>query len=157
MPAMSQAERRQAAMAEVTRRVGVDEAMIQRLVETFYADIRADPLLGPIFHARVADWDAHLSRMRAFWSSVALGSAAYSGTPMEKHLPLQVDARHFDHWLTLFRATARATCPPLAADHFIERAERIAASLEIGVATHLGAPPAGRLRRPDAEVYLPSA
>jgi hemoglobin len=53
---------------------------------------------------------------------------------MQKHLPLPVDARHFDRWLALFEATARELCPPKAADHFIERACRIAESLELGIA-----------------------
>jgi len=58
----------------------------------------------------------------------------YHGTPMVKHMPLPVDADHFDRWLDLFEATARQICPPQAAAHFIERARRIAASLELGIA-----------------------
>jgi hemoglobin len=53
---------------------------------------------------------------------------------MQKHLPLPVDARHFDRWLALFETTARELCPPTAADHFIELARRIAESLELGIA-----------------------
>ena len=48
------------------------------------------------------------------------------------HLPLPVDGRHFDRWLALFEATARELCPPQAADHFIERAQRIARSMGDG-------------------------
>ena len=76
--------------------------------------------------------------MCAFWSSVALMSGRYHGTPMVKHMPLPVDADHFDRWLELFEATARKLCPPKAADHFVERARRIAASLELGVASGQG-------------------
>jgi hemoglobin len=61
-------------------------------------------------------------------------SGVYHGRPMPKHLPLPVDAVHFDRWLELFEATAREVCPPAAADHFIERARRIAESLELGIA-----------------------
>jgi hemoglobin len=61
-------------------------------------------------------------------------SGRYHGAPMPKHLPLPVDAAHFDRWLELFEATAKEVCPPEAAEHFIERARRIAASLELGVA-----------------------
>ncbi len=53
-------------------------------------------------------------------------SGQYHGQPMRKHLPLPVDGRHFDRWLELFEPTARELCPPKAADHFIERAHRIA-------------------------------
>jgi hemoglobin len=76
---------------------------------------------------------------------------------MEKHLPLPVDSRHFDRWLGLFRETAREICPATAAEHFIERAERIAQSLEIGIAVRHGVllMQGDRLRRPDSDVYLP--
>ncbi len=126
--------RRAAVTAEIVARTGIDETMIETLVHAFYARVRADPLLAPVFAARIEDWDQHLARMCAFWSSVALLSGSYHGQPMEKHLPLPVDARHFDRWLALFRDTAHATCPPAAAEHFIERAERIATSLELGIA-----------------------
>ena len=72
--------------------------------------------------------------MCAFWSSVALMSGRYQGTPMAKHAPLPVDAGHFDRWLSLFETTAQELCPPQAATHFVELARRIAASLELGIA-----------------------
>ena len=117
---------------------GIDEAMIDALVEGFYARVRDDTLIGPIFAARIADWAPHLAQMKLFWSSIALSTGVYQGRPMPKHLPLPVDARHFDRWLELFEATARDLCPPAAADHFIERARRIADSLELGIATANG-------------------
>jgi truncated hemoglobin YjbI len=52
--------------------VGIDEPMIQLLVHTFYAFVRADPLLGPVFNRSILDWDAHLDKLCAFWSSVTL-------------------------------------------------------------------------------------
>ena len=72
--------------------------------------------------------------MCAFWSSVALMSGRYHGAPMPKHLPLPIDADHFDRWLALFEISAREVCPPEAEAHFVERARRIAASLELGIA-----------------------
>jgi truncated hemoglobin YjbI len=44
-------------------------------------------------------------------------SGRYHGQPMEKHLPLPVDSRHFDRWLALFDETAHDVCPPAAAAH----------------------------------------
>ncbi|MCS6625382.1 group III truncated hemoglobin [Roseibacterium beibuensis] len=128
------AARRAAIVDQIRTETGIDEAMIARLVDGFYDRVRADPLIGPVFNERIADWAPHLEQMRLFWSSVALMSGAYHGRPMPKHLPLPVDARHFDRWLELFEATARDLCPPAAADHFIERARRIAESLELGIA-----------------------
>lgn len=128
------AGRRAAIVAQVQAETGIDEAMIARLVDGFYDRVRADPMIGPVFNDRIRDWEPHLEQMKLFWSSVALMSGAYHGRPMPKHLPLPVDARHFDRWLELFEATARDLCPPAAADHFIERARRIAESLELGIA-----------------------
>jgi hemoglobin len=128
------AARRAAASQDIRDATGIDEAMIDRLVEGFYDRVRDDALIGPVFAERIADWAPHLAQMKLFWSSVALSTGVYEGRPMPKHLPLPIDARHFDRWLMLFRQTARDLCPPVAADHFIERAERIAQSLELGVA-----------------------
>lgn len=132
------AERRARVVEEVTSRTGIDEPMIERLVRAFYARVDDDPLLGPIFAARIENWEVHIGRMCAFWSSVALMSGRYHGNPMEKHLPLPVDARHFDRWLALFEKTVQEICPPVAAEHFMERARRIAQSLELGIASRHG-------------------
>lgn len=117
---------------------GIDEAMIERLVHGFYAAIRQDSVLGPIFLSRITDWDRHLARMCAFWSSVMLVSGRYAGRPMEAHARLPIDGRHFDRWLALFEESAHRLCPPAAAGLFLSRARRIAQSLELGVAIHSG-------------------
>jgi hemoglobin len=130
--------RREQIVEEIAARTGIDEPMIERLVRAFYRRVMDDALLGPIFDARVRDWDVHIAKMCAFWSSVALMSGRYHGQPMTAHLPLPVDTPHFDRWLAIFAATAHDLCPPAAAGHFIERAHRIADSLELGVAARRG-------------------
>lgn len=149
----SAAERRAEMARAIQAETGIDEAMIERLVRGFYARVREDALIGPVFAARIADWEPHLQRMCAFWSSVALLTGRYHGQPMQKHLPLPVDARHFDRWLRLFEATARELCPPRAADHFITRARNIAESLELGIAGAHGPMlrRGERLRRPELD------
>ena len=140
-PAQTEAEhraRREAATDRMRAETGIEEVMIDALVEGFYARVREDALIGPILAARVQDWGPHLHQMKLFWSSVALSTGVYQGRPMPKHLPLPIDARHFDRWLELFRETARDLGPPVAAAHFVERAERIAQSLELGVASSNG-------------------
>jgi len=57
---------------------------------------------------------------------------------MQKHMALPVEAEHFDRWLQLFRQTAGEVCNPKAAAVFVERAERIARSIEMGVASSCG-------------------
>jgi hemoglobin len=118
---------------------GVTEAMIRDLVHTFYARVRADALLGPVFNARIADWPAHLDKLCGFWSSVTLMTGRYKGTPMQAHAALpDVSGAHFEHWLALFRMTVQDTCPPAAAGLFIDRSQRIAESLQLGIAIARG-------------------
>lgn len=112
---------------------GLDEDVMRRLVQTFYARIRRDAVLGPIFESTVTDWRSHIERMVDFWSSVALMTGRYHGRPVEAHTPLPIDASHFDRWLGLFRKTAEDICTPSGAAHVIERAERIAHSLHASV------------------------
>lgn len=111
---------------------GLDEAMLERLVRAFYGLARQDAELGPIFQ-RVADWEHHVAGITAFWSSVALGSGRYRGRPMQAHAPLGLTPAHFARWLSLFERTARDLCPPAGAALLIDRARRIAASLEAGL------------------------
>ena len=156
---MSESDRRAQITQDIPERTGaersgIDEAMIERLVHGFYAKVRQDPLIGPVFAVRIADWEPHLRRMCDFWSSVALMTGRYHGAPMPKHIVLPVDARHFDRWLALFEATAAELCPPAAAEHFVIRARRIAQSLELGLAAAEGhiLAPGERFHRPDAEI-----
>lgn len=144
------AARRAAITADLRAKTGIDEAMIENVVRTFYLRVRDDALLGPVFAARITDWEPHLQRMFAFWSSVTLLTGVYHGQPMRPHLSLPVDAAHFDRWLGLFRNTVREMCPPNAAAAFIERAEMIAQSIEMGVATVNGVrlAPGQRFRNP---------
>ncbi|WP_426441860.1 group III truncated hemoglobin [Bradyrhizobium genosp. P] len=135
---MTEAARREQITAGIVARTGITEAVIEELVQGFYARVRSDAMLAPVFAARITDWAPHLAQMCAFWSSVALMTGRYHGTPMVKHMPLPIDAAHFDRWLALFEATARELCPPAAAAHFIERARHIATSLEMGVASGQG-------------------
>lgn len=136
---------RPAMTAELMGATGLDEERLTVLVHTFYDKVRADPLLGPIFEARIADWGPHLAQMVSFWSSVALMTGGYHGSPVEKHAPLPIGAEHFERWLALFEETARQICPPAGAAHVVERAHRIARSLrmaaEDAAGTRRGAPP----------------
>ncbi len=115
--------------------VDITERMICELVEAFYAKVREDGELGPIFNAAVEDWPAHLDKLSDFWSSVVLMSGRYKGRPMPVHAALPgISDEHFARWLELFGKTASVVCPPAAADLFIDRAMRIAESLKLGIA-----------------------
>jgi hemoglobin len=127
--------------AETIRRVrdatGLDDAVLERLVRTFYERARLDAEIGPKF-ANIQDLESHIARITAFWSSVALMSGRYQGQPMAAHFPLELRGPHFTRWLALFEQTARETCSAAAADYLMEKAHRIAASLEIGASVARG-------------------
>jgi hemoglobin len=119
--------------AAIKAETGLDERVLRTLVERFYARVRRDAVLGPIFEDRITDWPPHLDRMVAFWSSVALMTGRYHGRPVPAHARLPVEGAHFERWLALFRETAHETCTPVGAGHVTLRAERIARSLNIAV------------------------
>ncbi len=117
--------------------VGITEDMIHDLVHGFYARVRADAFLGPIFNGAISDWDAHLSKLCDFWSAVTLHTRRFNGVPMRTHALLPgIESAHFVRWLEIFRQAARDICPPRAAALFIERAELIGRSLQAGIAMH---------------------
>jgi len=54
---------RERAAAEM-KAIGVDEAFITKLVDTFYGRVLAHPELGPVFDARLAGrWPQHMEKM----------------------------------------------------------------------------------------------
>ncbi|MEQ1943890.1 group III truncated hemoglobin [Mesorhizobium sp. VNQ89] len=120
----------------------VDRVFIGSLVRAFYARVRADHRLGPIFaHEIRGDWEPHLEKMTDFWCSVILKDGSYEGRPVPAHLKLkQVREDDFDVWLGHFSATVAELCAPDAATVFVDRAERIAQSLKLAMFFRLGEP-----------------
>jgi len=129
------AEDRRAEIQAHAAELGIDEAFISKLVDTFYQRVRAHPKLGPIFADAVENWDAHLPKMKDFWSSVALSSGRYDGKPVPAHQALDnVSEADFSIWLSLFEQTLEAIAPsPPVVPYFMERAQRIARSLQLAM------------------------
>ena len=77
---------------------------ISELVHAFYADVRQDALLGPVFdEALNGQWDEHLHRLVDFWSTVLLGSRSFKGNVLGKHMQLQgITPAHFAAWVRLW-------------------------------------------------------
>jgi len=114
----------------------LSEDDLHRLVQTFYGRVRQDALLGPIFNRAIDDWDHHLGKLQAFWSSVMLGSGRYKGQPMAVHLRQEahMTPEAFARWLQLWDETTADLLDPLAAQALQEKAARIAESLTLGIA-----------------------
>jgi hemoglobin len=121
-----------------------NEGDIRVLVDTFYAAIREDELLNPIFSdfAQV-DWSHHLPKMYAFWNGIIFGQPGYVGQPFVPHTRLPVTREHFARWLELFRTTVDR----LFAGDSAERAKNAAASIAHTFAMRMGLinPMAGQL------------
>ena len=140
------AEHKRAEKRAAAEEIGVDAPFIDHLVEAFYAKIREDGLLGPIFAERIADWPPHLARMKAFWRSVLHNSGEFSGNPMLKHLAIPgLELRHFSRWLELFYETLRESEGHPAATELVgTRARMIADSLLTAIAMRRDGLAAGR-------------
>ncbi len=113
----------------------LSEDTIRHLVDSFYAKVRADPELGPIFERAIAgEWGPHLATMHDFWSSVMLTSGRYKGNPVAVHLQVKgIEPRLFDRWLTLFGETCREFFDEDVAGAFRTKAIRIAESLKLAL------------------------
>lgn len=116
-------------------RTEIDEAGLARLVPQFYARVRADAELGPIFDDAIGDWPGHLEKLIAFWSSVMLTSGRYKGNPIAAHRRHadRITPALFDRWLALWKATTDELMSPDAAAALQEKADRIAESLKLAL------------------------
>lgn len=114
----------------------VTETTIKVLVDEFYARVRRDPALGPIFEDAIGApaWPAHLEKMYAFWSSVMLTSGRYKGNPVAVHRSVSgIVPPLFGNWLDLFETTVGDLFVPELAARFASAARRIAESLKLAL------------------------
>lgn len=120
-------------------RIEVDEEGLARLVTRFYAAVRADTLIGPLFNEAIHDWPEHLEKLTAFWSSLMLTSGRYKGTPMAAHLRhrARLTPVMFDRWLALWREATEAEMPPDVAASMQAKAQRIAESFKLALGLKL--------------------
>lgn len=122
---------------------------LRQVVNAFYARVRADAALGPIFEDAIHDWPAHLDTLAAFWSSVMLTSGRYKGQPVPAHRKhgSRITPALFDRWLALWAQTTDALMAPDAAAALQARARRIADSLQLAMFFRLDDQPAPRPAR----------
>ncbi len=111
----------------------VTEESLGRLVRAFYAKVRRDPEIGPLFEAAVDDWDEHLEKLTAFWSSVMLASGRFKGRPMQAHMGQPIRPEMFGRWLALWDETTAEMFAPRAAAALQAKAHTIGQSLQLGL------------------------
>jgi hemoglobin len=123
----------------------VTEADLERVVPAFYARVREDALIGPVFNDAIHDWPEHLEKLVAFWSSVMLTTGRYKGSPMAAHLKHleRLTPAMFERWLELWAETTDAMLGGEKAEALQFKAGRIAESLKLALWFRLpGAAPA---------------
>lgn len=119
----------------MSKQVRLDEHGLQQLVEAFYARVRKDAVLGPLFNDAVHDWPDHLGRLGAFWSSVMLGTGRYKGQPMPAHIKHRnrIAPEMFDRWLGLWQQTTNEMMSVEVAAELQAKAARIAESINLAL------------------------
>lgn len=106
------------------------EADIRQLVTQFYAQVRHDVQLGPIFEHTVKNWDEHLDMLCDFWSAILLGTRRFKGAPIARHAALPaLSWPLFERWLAIFHQTTAALGKPALQEKADAMADRIAAKL----------------------------
>ncbi len=112
----------------------ITRSEIERVVAAFYAQIRAHPMLGPVFAAHITDWPPHEAKIARFWASAILHERSYDGNPMAVHHKAgNVQPGMFSVWLDLFDSVLRAELTPIQAAAWSALAHRIGRSLRAGV------------------------
>lgn len=107
---------------------------VRILVNTFYAKIRKDELLGTIFNSHIPEenWAEHLSNLTDFWETNLFGIPKFKGNPSQKHvgvdrnLKYSIEKSHFDHWLELWFETVDELYEGLRAERAKDAAQRMA-------------------------------
>lgn len=86
---------------------------VHQLVIAFYAKIRKDAFLGPIFNRIIPEdhWDQHLDKLTDFWETTLLGVPKFKGNPTLAHRKVDqtsnhgISEKHFNYWLNLWHET----------------------------------------------------
>ena len=109
------------------------------LVDTFYGKVKENRTIGPIFDDIIkVDWQTHLPKMYAFWSSILLGEHSYSGNPMTTHIKIDkmipLGEKEFSEWLLLFHQTIDDLFVGVKAEEAKTRASNIARLMQYKIA-----------------------
>jgi truncated hemoglobin YjbI/tellurite resistance-related uncharacterized protein len=131
------------------------EAALPALLDRFYARVRADAELGPVFNDAVEDWDHHLATLADFWSSVMLTSGRYKGNPMAMHLrhANRIPSEMFGRWLAIWTETTNETMSPPVAAVMQAKAARIAQSLDAAIHFRLAKAEGAKAEKPASKPY----
>ena len=134
------------------------EQSISALVDCFYAKVRRDAVLAPIFEKALAGrWDAHVAQMREFWCSALRVKRSYHGDMLVAHRKLgKLPRSLFQRWLALFRETVDECFMEAPAEIICDRALKTARNLASALSHDGTNPMAQSARRKLDENAAPS-
>ena len=127
-------------MKEIESRKEVNE-----LVNTFYATIRKDEMLGPIFNKMLPTdeiWVEHLEKLTDFWETNLFAVIKFKGNPMAAHQKVdktfdyKITQDHFYQWLKLWNKTVDSLFVGERAEMAKERARRMSTHLHVNMWKH---------------------
>lgn len=100
------------------------EATVRRIVEAFYPNVQADPLIGPLFPEDIMPvMEKQFMFLTQFFGGPSLFSDEY-GHPMmrARHMPFPITREHADAWLGCMReALIEIGLEPALRDMVLER------------------------------------
>lgn len=121
-------------MSQMPPRFPITAEQIDLVMTRFYAKVRKDPVLGPIFNGHIANWPEHEAKIAGFWRNAILFERSYDGNPMRAHMQAgDVRADHFDVWLALFDGVLNDALPNETAAAWSALVHRIGRGLRMGV------------------------
>lgn len=108
---------------------------IKLLVDSFYKKVIADDVIGHIFtDIAKLDFEKHMPKMYAFWSTILFADQAYSSNPMQSHIALDklfpLQHAHFERWLQLWEGNIHQQFTGPVAEQALQRAHSIASVME---------------------------
>lgn len=114
---------------------------IHTLVTHFYAKVRKDPSLGPIFNQHITQdqWPLHLEKLTDFWESNLFDKQIYRGSPTKKHIQVDtnlhhtIEQTHFSRWLQLWFQTINELYTGEVANKAKNRARKMATGQYIAI------------------------
>lgn len=122
-----------------------ERSNIKELVTRFYATIKKDELLGPIFLQMLPTdeiWASHLEKLTDFWKTNLFHVIKFEGNPMEAHQrtdkksEFSITQDHYYHWLMIWNITIDGLFEGEKAELAKEKARRMSTHLYLNMWKH---------------------
>ena len=121
----------------IDRRREFTDAKVTAFVRRYHAYMRADPELGRLFNSCVDDWDAHSTRLAAYWAP-ALRHEPAPEFPTLNAVRFGMNADQLERWLELWNRAAEEVFTGRAAEEVRAAGQGIADEHMVGPVSEPG-------------------